>query len=122
MTLFASFNGGNPVLGLILLPFFFAGPFVLLWLEVRAFLRSEAQSILILGLILLLGVLACFYGYGSLREFHQISGFMKTHLIFAMVGAIVFPIALCWEAYKQGWLSQRTKKTKKKRRHSDDFE
>jgi hypothetical protein len=121
MLLFASFSG-NPVLGLLLLPLFFGGPFVLLWLEARAFLKSEAQSWLSLALLIVLGGLACIYGFGSMKEFGQITGFMKTHLILAYLGAIAFPVTLGWEAYKRGWLSQWMKPAKKKRRRSDDSE
>jgi hypothetical protein len=71
MTLFASFSG-NPVLGLLLLPFFFGGPFVLLRLEVRAFLRSEAQSLTLLALLVILGILAGLYCFATgLVEFNQ---------------------------------------------------
>lgn len=89
----ANFSG-NPVLGLLLLPLFLAGPFVLLWLEVRAFFKSKAQSWLTIALLIVLGVLACFYGFGSMWEFGRITGFMKTHLILVYLGAIVFPITL----------------------------
>lgn len=118
MNLLASF-GGNPVLGLLLLPFFFAGPFVLIGIEVRAFLKSEAQSVLLLLLMMALGILACFYGYGSAREFQQITGFMKGHLLAAYLGAIAFPFAATWEIYKQGWLSKLTTIPKKKKKRAD---
>ena len=119
MFVLASFSG-NPVLGLLLLPLFFGGPFVLLWLEVRAFLKSEAQSWLPLAILIVLGVLACVYGFVSLWEFGRITGFMKTHLVLICIGAIGFPITLAWEAYKRGWLEKlTTKPKKKKKRHSD---
>lgn len=114
--IFASFNGGNPVLGLLLLPFFFAGPFVLIWLEVRAFLKSEAQSVLLLLVLLALGILACFYGYGSAKEFQQITGFLKVHLIVAWIGGVAFPFTLAWEVYKQGWLNKWTAAGRKKKK------
>jgi hypothetical protein len=118
MSLLASFSG-NPVLGLLLLPLFFGGPFVLIWLEVRAFLKSEAQSWLPVALLIVLGALACIYGFISMKEFGQITGFMKTHLVLICMGAIAFPITLGWEAYKRGWLAKLTTKPKKKKRHSD---
>ncbi len=118
MYLLASFSG-NPVLGLLLLPLFFGGPFVLIWLEVRAFLKSEAQSWLSIALLIVLGVLACYYGFGSLWEFGRITGFMKTHLVLVCIGAIAFPITLGWEAYKRGWLEKLMTKPTKRKRHSD---
>jgi len=118
MFLLASFSG-NPVLGLLLLPLFFGGPFVLLWIEVRAFLKSEAQSWLPVALLIVLGALACIYGFVSMWELHQISGFMKTHLVLVLVGAIAFPITMGWEAYKRGLLEKLTTKPKKKKRHCD---
>jgi len=118
MLIFTSFSG-NPVLGLLLLPLFFGGPFVLLWLEVRAFLKSEAQSWLPVALLIVLGALACIYGFVSMWELHQISGFMKTHLVLVCISAIAFPITLGWEAYKRGWLEKLMTKPKKKKRHSD---
>lgn len=122
MILLASFSG-NPVLGLLILPFFFAGPFVLIWLEVRAFLKSEAQSLPLLGLLVLLGVLAGFYTIGTgWTEFNRTMGFTKMHLVASGIGFVASPIVVAWEVYKRGWLSQWTKKTKKKKRRSDDFE
>ncbi|MFT3882971.1 MAG: hypothetical protein QM703_25365 [Gemmatales bacterium] len=123
MSLFASFNGGNPVLGLLILPFFLAGPFVLIWLEVRAFLKSEAQSLPLFALLVLLGGLAGFYSIGTgWTEFNRTMGFTKIHLVASGIGFVACPIVVAWEAYKRGWLSQWTKKTKKKKRRSDDFE
>ncbi|HQR07242.1 MAG TPA: hypothetical protein PLN21_10495 [Gemmatales bacterium] len=123
MSLFASFNGGNPVLGLIILPFFLAGPFVLIVIEVRAFLKSEAQSLPIVALLVLLGVLAGYYSIGTgWTEFNRTMGFTKMHLVASFIGAMACPIVVAWEVYKRGWLSQWTKKTKKKRRRSEDFE
>ncbi len=120
--MFASFNGGNPVIGLLLLPLFFGGPFLLIWLNIRAFLKSEAQSILILLLIVVLGALAGFYAIGSINEFGRTLGFWKTHLIAAWIGAAGFPVAAGWEVYKQGWLSKWVAPTKKKQRRQEDWE
>lgn len=123
MSIMASFNGGNPVLGLILLPFFLAGPFVLIAIEVRAFLKSEAQSLPLVGLLVLLGVLAGFYSIVTgFTEFNRTMGFTKMHLVASWIGFIASPIVVGWEAYKRGWLSQWKKPKKKKRRRSDDFE
>lgn len=121
--LIASFNYGNPIIGLLLLPFFLAGPFVLVWLEVRAFLKSEAQSLTILALLVLLGVLAGYYSIGTgFTEFNRTMGFTKFHLLVSWIGAMACPIVVGWESYKRGWLSHWKKRVKKKRRRTDDFE
>lgn len=123
MTLLASFNGGNPVLGLILLPFFLAGPFVLLAIEVRAFLKSEAQSLLVLALLLVLGGLAGYFSISTgWSEIKRMTGFTRIHLLASWIGFLACPIVVAWESYKQGWLSQWKKSTKKKRRRKEDSE
>lgn len=123
MSLLASFNGGNPVLGLILLPFFLAGPFVLIAIEVRAFLKSEAQSLPLLALLVVLGVLAGIYSIGTgFTEFNRTMGFTKVHLVASWIGFLASPLVVGWEVYKQGWLRQWRKPAKKKRRRRDDSE
>ncbi len=122
MSLFASFSG-NPVLGLLILPFFLAGPFVLIVIEARTFLKSEAQSLPLFALLVLLGGLAGFYSIVTgWTEFNRTMGFTKMHLMASWIGFLASPIVVCWEAYKRGWLSQWKKKSKKKRRRADDFE
>ena len=106
MSLLASFNGGNPVLGLLILPFFLAGPFVLIVIEVRAFLKSEAQSLPLFALLILLGALAGYYSIGTgFTEFNRTMGFTKMHLLASWIGAIACPLVVAWEVYKRGWLS-----------------
>ncbi|MBL8822686.1 MAG: hypothetical protein JNJ77_08880 [Planctomycetia bacterium] len=122
MNLLAS-QSGNPVLGLLLLPVVFAFPLVLTWIEFRAFRKSEAQSLFILILLLIMG---CIGGYavitGGFAEFNRVSGFWKGWMALLFVGLLAFPITVGWELYKRGWLRKwfipeaKSKKKKKKKR------
>ena len=121
MSLLASFNGGgNLVIGLILLPFFLAWPWAMLFFEVRAFLRSEAQSILIFLGLLLAGTYAGFMLIpGSFTEFSRTTGFWKGWMISLMLATAACPIVLGWEAYKHGWIKAWWKPTKKRKRRKE---
>ncbi|HQR07243.1 MAG TPA: hypothetical protein PLN21_10500 [Gemmatales bacterium] len=113
-------GGGNWLAWLILL-YFLIGPYWLLWLEVRAFRHSEAQSSITLFMLIVLGLLAVYMGSDERHAFPFIRGFSEFQFNLTRIAAVIFPFALGWEAYKRGWLTMlrekmQGKKKKKKRK------
>lgn len=103
MSLLASMSG-NPVLGLVLLPFFLAWPFIMVTIVVRAFLKGEAQSLLIVLLLIIMLVCGGLFAWkGGLQESHP-PAYLKVWSIALMAGIASAPFALAYEVYKQGWL------------------
>lgn len=108
------------MLGLLLLPFFLVGPFVMIGLIVRAFLKSDPQSLFLLVLLLIMEVFAGYLVFTiGFNEFSRVSGYWKSWTIALMASFVVCPFALGWEAYKRGWLNRwiyPEKKTRKRKR------
>jgi len=113
-----SSGGGMQWLGVLLLLFLFVGPYLLLWLEVRAFRYSEAQSGMALGMLLLLGVSACYCLYH--REVFSFFAIWLVgfQLFLLQISVVAWPFTMGWEAYKRGWVTvvREKMKGKKKRR------
>lgn len=114
------YNGGSGqhLLGVLLLIFIFIGPYLLLWLEVRAFRHSEAQTGMVFCMLILLGVPACYCAYRA-NELALIPfWFLGFQLMLMKISVVALPFTLAWEAYKHGWLTKlmTTKKNKKKKK------
>ncbi len=106
-------------LGVLLLLFLFVGPYLLLWLEVRAFRYSYVQSNMALAMLLLLGVAACYCLYH--REVFSFFAIwlVRFQLLLLKISVVAWPFTLGWEAYKHGWLTmlrEKLKGQKKKKR------
>jgi hypothetical protein len=112
------YNGshGDHVGGLFVFLHLLAGPYLLIWLEVRAFRKSEAQSFLALVMLVLLGLPACYYSYEIIKEAFRATGVFKFQFSVLGIGILGFPIALGWEAYKRGWISRLMDKPKSKKK------
>jgi hypothetical protein len=97
-------RGGFNLLGWIYLLVAVFGPYLLVWLEVRAIRKAEAQSLFALVVLVLLGSVACYYNFDAARELSSSSGLTGFHLLIVLLGAMAFLPALGWELYKRGWL------------------
>lgn len=119
-----SSGGGMHLFGVLLLIFIFVGPYLLLWLEVRAFRQSEAQTNMALAMLILLGVSACYCVYHSEMFSLFAIWLLRVHLLLLQIGVAVWPFTLGWEAYKRGWLTmlREKMKRKKKKRKKKEFE
>lgn len=97
-------RGGFYLLGWIYLLIAIFGPYLLVWLEVRAIRKADAQSLFALILLIILGSVACYYSIDAARELSRTSGLLGLHILVVLLGAIAFLPALGWELYKRGWL------------------
>lgn len=109
-------GGGMHLFGVLLLIFIFVGPYMLLWLEVRAFRHSEAQSNIALAMLILLGVAGCYCVYH--REVFSFFAIwlIRFQLLLLQIGVVAWPFTLGWEAYKRGWLTMLMEKMKGKKK------
>jgi hypothetical protein len=115
------YNGrpGDGFITLIYFLYLIAGPYLLIFLEGRAFRKAEAQSIPALIILILLGLPACYYVREIMTEINRGIGLFKFQCVVLAIGTIGFPIALGWEAYKRGWISrlmEKRSKSKKKQK------
>jgi cytochrome bd-type quinol oxidase subunit 2 len=120
MSALASFNYSNTsIIMLFLFPIVLPMPALMLWLEVKAFRRSEAQSIrTIVAMLMMIGI-ACLYLYPF--HFPRLSrpvGFFQIWYLLLWLAVVLAPITLVWEAYKYGvfaeWMAKQKKARKKK--------
>ncbi|MFT3882972.1 MAG: hypothetical protein QM703_25370 [Gemmatales bacterium] len=122
-----SSGGGMQWIGMLLLLFLFVGPYLLLWLEVRAFRYSYAQSNMALAMLLLLGMAGCYCLYH--REVFSFFAIWLVgfQLLLLQISLVAWPFTVGWEAYKRGWLTMlrekmKGKKKKKKKRQKQRLE
>lgn len=123
--LLASFNYGNPVIGVLLLPFFLALPWAMLFVEVRSILRGEALSRTLFVLLLLMEGLALYLAWiGVFHGLSMVFGFWKTWALALLLATSAAPFILAYEAYKNGWLDRliHPPRKKKKRKHKKKYE
>lgn len=120
MSTLASFNYSNiSMLMLLLFPIVLPMPALMLWLEVKAFRRSEAQSIrAIVALLVMIGI-ACLYLYPfHFPRFSRPVGFLQVWYLLLWLAVALAPITLVWEAYKYGvfaeWIAKQKRARKKK--------
>lgn len=120
MTALASFNYSNTSLVMLLLfPIVLPMPALMFWLEVKAFIRSEAQSVrAIIALLMMIGI-GCVYLYPF--HFPRLShpvGFFQIWYLLLWLAVVLAPVTLVWEAFKYGvfaeWMAKKKKARKKK--------
>ncbi len=116
----ASFNYSDWDIWLLpLFPVVVVGPFVLLFLDVRSFLKPDPYSKWMLFLIIALSALIIF----TMRPWrlpHDLRGMRGYWLAWywcSWITIIAFPVVLWWEARKNGWIDLwlRTKKRRKRK-------
>lgn len=117
MEIFGSFNHGNPVIGLLLMPFFLAMPWVMLWIETRSVFKGEALSRTWFVVLFLCEIYALYLAWhGIFRELALILGYWRIWSWALLVATSAAPFILAFEAYKQGWFNRLLYPPKKKKR------
>ena len=116
----ASFNHGNPVIGILLLPVFLAMPWVMLWIEIRSIVKGEALSTTSVVVLFLLESYALFLTWqGVFRELTLIFGIWRIWMWALLIATCLAPLILGYEANKRGWLQgllwQRGKRRRRKK-------